>query len=207
MARKKSSKPAQPIKTPEASPVPDADLTTAAPPDARAPLPVLGGRLPADMLDGMSQFAPPVPMPAVPAHGAPGAVPPLPPRPLLPVAPGRAAVPGARIWVGKPTAATLASASGPGVPRVHNPTFDPPPQDITEARNRALHLRQILGSSMTSLQQAIVEIDQVKAFLAARPDLAEEFLRLDISLEEADRFRTEALDVVNAFKPMSGTPG
>lgn len=116
-------------------------------------------------------------------------------------------VPGNKVWVHKPSGGAMAPASGPGVPRAHNPTFDAPPPDIDDARRRAMQLRQVLGQAMAGLQQAIAEIDQVKAFLAARPDLAAEFLRLDISLDEAARFRAEAVDVVDAFKPMDGRPG
>lgn len=88
--------------------------------------------------------------------------------------------------------------------RAHNPTFDAPPAAVAQARAMANNLRAVLGNAMHSLQHAVAEIEMVQAHLAEHPDSVREFERLDISPAEAERFRLEAMDVIEAFKPMEG---
>jgi hypothetical protein len=102
----------------------------------------------------------------------------------------------------QPSVQTLMGAPVAG--RKHNPTFDAPPQEVTQARALAQNLRAVLGNAMQGLANAVREVEQVQAYLAAHPEALQEFERLDISPAEAARFHAEALDVIEAFKPMEG---
>lgn len=139
-------------------------------------------------------------------------VPPLPPQPLLPS--GNAGTPGASVrgmvydsvtgqW--RPARGVSAPMAPIGTGRRFNPTFDAPPPSVVEARNRAQGLRSALFSAMQGLMVAVQEVDQVATYVAAAPEAAAEFERLGISLEEAAKFRAEALDVINLFKPEEAT--
>lgn len=141
----------------------------------------------------------PVPTPApLPVVGTPPPASVFPdPATLLPQFQPATPAPAGKL----PAAPTLARrVSGP--PRRFDPTFDAPPQAVREARQRAETLRQTLGAAMRTLETAVRQVQTTRDYLAARPEAADQFAQLGVSMETALAFAAEAEDVLNLFKPV-----
>lgn len=134
--------------------------------------------------------------------------PPVPPQPLLPA--GLNAVQhkskGEAPSVGRNASLGRSAAHGPAArtlqaPREYHGTFDFLPADVSQARSRAVGLRDQLAHAMKSLDGCLVMISDADRFLVAHPEAQTEFELERVDMEAAHLFADHVAALLNLFKP------